>query len=49
MKKELIIKDHAPWFNAEILREKKEKRKKERLCCRLRTDAAKRDEIKNKI
>ena len=26
--RKIVIKDHAPWFNAEILRAKKEKRGK---------------------
>ena len=47
IEKEIVVKDHAPWFNAEILRLKREKRKKERQWRRLRTDTARR-EFQNK-
>ena len=47
IEKEIIVKDHAPWFNGEILRAKREKRQKERQWRRLRTDAARR-EFQNK-
>ena len=41
--KEIVIVDNAPWFNAEIRRAKLDKKKKERLWRRLKTDEARKN------
>lgn len=43
IEKDILVKDHAPWFNSEISRAKMKKRKKEQIWRRLRTDNARRD------
>lgn len=39
---EIVFRDNAPWFNTEILRAKKEKKKRERLWRKLKTNEARR-------
>ena len=43
VEKEIEVRDHAPWFNADTLRAKREKRKRERRWRRLRSDGARRE------
>ena len=43
VEKVIIVKDHAPWFNSDILKAKREKRRMEKRWRRLRTDAARRE------
>ena len=48
--KEIVMIDNAPWFNAEIRRAKLDKKKKERIWRRLRTDEARKSyrDVRNK-
>lgn len=50
IEKEIVFRDNAPWFNTEILRAKKEKKKRERLWRRLKTNEARRayEEARNR-
>lgn len=41
--KEILVKDDSPWFNEEILAAKRDKRKKERIWLKQRTDQRKQD------
>lgn len=43
IEKSKVIKDHAPWFNSDIIRAKRTKKKYEKLWRKLRTDASRND------
>ncbi len=49
--KDIVIRDHAPWYNNKISLAKKEKRKKERKWRKLRTEVARREymEMRNRL
>ena len=51
VEKEIIIRDHAPWFNAELMRMKAEKQRKERLWRRFKSNYARREyqEARNRM